>query len=293
MTANSTKIDEKELDGEYLLEWGWDECADSPRDRYDNVGHLYTWSRDCESPDECACGSPEEFVAQELHALFTQEELEGAVREGRLKSLRFNANGGEERLEALYRNCLTGKTDWDEVAGYGQWRDLETLANAISQCAEAPSLLREKGVRLNVYRLEHSGVAYSTNPFNDRWDSGQVGFIWARRDELEEMGYDNDAVVEKMFADEVKTYSAWANGEVYWANLWKNGTCVSSYGNIIGDDELDDAIRMLTTEAENMAEAHATDTTDKANGIDVAELKRVLEEAQAALQNAMRLLEGE
>ena len=31
---------------------------------------------------------------------------------------------------------------------------------------------------LNVYMYDHTGIALSTEPFNDRFDSGQVGYIY-------------------------------------------------------------------------------------------------------------------
>ena len=284
------EIDKKELDDDYLIRWGWDECADSPRDLYDNVGHLYTWTRDCDSPDENAYESPQVFLARELYELFTQEELERAIREGRFNNLRFNTDSGEERLEGLYKNHLTGKTDWDTVNEYEEWKDLEVLVDVIAQCGAASALLRQKGVLMNVYRLEHSGVVYSTSPFNDPWDSGQVGFIWARHDELENLGYENDAVVEKVFAEEVALYSAWADGQTYWARLEKDGDCIDSCDGIIGDEELDDVFKAM----EDKAKQHAADNAAKeAKELDVAALRQALKEVQTALQNAMRLLESE
>lgn len=306
----STKIDEKKLDGGYLIEWGWDEYADSPRDLYDNVGRLYTWVRGYESADANDYEKPQDFIAHELNELFAQEELEQAVREGCFESLRFVTKDGTEFLEALYKNSLTGKTDWNGVDGFNEWFDKNDLVYAIAHYTEATSLLRRKGVLMNVYRLEHSCVAYSTRPFNDPWDSGQVGFIWARRDELEKLGYDNDAIVEKTLAEEVALYSAWADGEAYWVRLTKDGEPVDSCANVIGDDELDDVIKAMEDEAARKAgittkrgddpvpmatgidsapEAHA----DNEKNVDVATLKQALKEAQVALQNAMRLLKDE
>lgn len=297
-----TKIDEKELGNGYLIEWEWDECADSPRDLYSNVGHLYTWARDCESADANDYEGPQGFIAHELNELFTQAELEQAVREGCFGSLRFVTQDGTEVLEALYKNYLTGKTDWCGVDEFNEWSGKDELVCAIAHCAEATVLLRQKGVLMNVYRLEHSGVTYSTRPFNDPWDSGQVGFIWARRDELEKLGYDNDAVVEKVFAEEVALYSAWANGETYWVRLMKDGVPVDSCVNVIGDDELDDAIKAMerqTAIAKEQdddpvpmaAEVDSAPGTGDEKNVDVAALRQAIEQAQVALRNAMRLLE--
>ena len=36
---------------------------------------------------------------------------------------------------------------------------------------------------LPVYMLDHSGISLSTTPFNDPWDSGQIGYIYATRED--------------------------------------------------------------------------------------------------------------
>jgi hypothetical protein len=78
-----------------------------------------------------------------------------------------------------------------------------------------------KAVILPIYRLEHGSVVYSTNDFNDRWDSRQVGFIIAlREDILEEYSCKNITKsicykAENCLCHEVKTYSQWANGDIY------------------------------------------------------------------------------
>lgn len=80
-------------------------------------------------------------------------------------------------------------------------------------------------VILPIYMYEHSGVALSTGndtyPFNDVWDSGQVGYIVAWADEIRKE-YSVKRItkairekVVKLLQSEVKTYSQYLNGEVY------------------------------------------------------------------------------
>lgn len=47
-------------------------------------------------------------------------------------------------------------------------------------------LIKEKGaiVILPLYLYDHSGITMRTHSFNDRWDSGQVGFIYASRKDI-------------------------------------------------------------------------------------------------------------
>ena len=63
-----------------------------------------------------------------------------------------------------------------------------------------------------VYALHHGVSHYSTNDFNDPWDSGVVGVAFCKKQEgLPE----NDDYLRKIIDREVKMYDAWVNGEIY------------------------------------------------------------------------------
>jgi hypothetical protein len=58
-----------------------------------------------------------------------------------------------------------------------------------------------------VYMLDHSGLAFSLSDFNDRWDSGQVGFIVAKEGTEEEF--------MKNAQSELLTYGYYISGDCY------------------------------------------------------------------------------
>ncbi len=234
------KIDEETLDGGYLLEWAYDSDTESPRTMAP-LGHFYCWGQSLISPDDCDYSEPEEWMAAELRENLSQEEMEQAVRDGKIASLRLTAGeDGEEVLEAWYK-LINGDEFWEEVADYNEWRDSEEIAKAIAECGEAPELLAQHGALLTVYRFEHSGTAYSTSPFNDPWDSGAVGLIWISDKELEQEqlgGRPKDEILKRL-SDEVEEYSAWANGECYAVMLSKDDAVIDCLGGLIGDDGLE------------------------------------------------------
>lgn len=87
---------------------------------------------------------------------------------------------------------------------------------------EMQSHIREDSVVvLPVYMYDHSGITISTSPFSCPWDSGQIGFIFARRaDVLKEFNRKRVskkllAEVTKMLQSEVKEYDSFLRGEVY------------------------------------------------------------------------------
>ena len=68
---------------------------------------------------------------------------------------------------------------------------------------------------LNVYLYDHSGLAISTKDFKDPWDSGQIGYIYCRTDEVIGAGYnpetDSDKVVD-ILEKEVQEYDDYLQG---------------------------------------------------------------------------------
>ncbi len=82
-----------------------------------------------------------------------------------------------------------------------------------------------KGYIILPLRLyDHSGISISTctsYPYNDRWDSGQVGFIYITKEKILKE-YSNKIVSKKIrekvtqyLIDEVKIYDQYLRGEIY------------------------------------------------------------------------------
>lgn len=72
-----------------------------------------------------------------------------------------------------------------------------------------------------LYLLDHSGITISTHDFNDRWDSGQIGFVLvSRKDALECFGVKRISTAikkkaEQLLEGEVVTYDQYLRGDVY------------------------------------------------------------------------------
>lgn len=79
----------------------------------------------------------------------------------------------------------------------------------------AQALLQEKYVILPLFLYDHSGISMSTStgyPYNDPWDAGQVGYIYASKAKLKEEGVEDG---EAALRGEVETYDQYLRGEVY------------------------------------------------------------------------------
>ena len=82
---------------------------------------------------------------------------------------------------------------------------------------------------LPLFLLDHSGITMSTKDFNDRWDSGQVGYIFVSKKKVREeysVKRITKAIAEKacsVLEAEVETYDQYLRGDVYGFEIWKLG----------------------------------------------------------------------
>ena len=98
---------------------------------------------------------------------------------------------------------------------FSSWYELE-------QCISK----KHKGVLITpVYMYDHSGLTISVNgdtyPYNDRWDAGQIGFIFTTPQRIREW-YQKKAIssvtlekARKMLLSEVETYDQYLRGDVW------------------------------------------------------------------------------
>ena len=101
--------------------------------------------------------------------------------------------------------CFHGRYnlgDHPQIVDWGQYSSFDEVEKAI---------LRRVGpcVILPMYMLDHSGIMVSTTDFNDKWDSGQIGFVYVSYARLrEEMRWKN------ITKDRIKRAYEWLEAEV-------------------------------------------------------------------------------
>ena len=101
-----------------------------------------------------------------------------------------------------------------------------------------------KLVGLPVYAYVHSGVALSTSPFGDPWDSGQSGFAFAEPKQLaEEFGEDSD--FKEILKSAVDTWSMYLQGDVYVIRVFVDGEDVECIGGFYGLDYAKQEAKLL------------------------------------------------
>lgn len=104
----------------------------------------------------------------------------------------------------------------DEDHGYrrenfNSWKELKKIIEEKEDVA----------VILPLYLYDHSGITMRTYPFEDRWDSGQVGFIFVSKDKVRKefsVTEINDEIldkVKKLLESDVEIYNDFLTGNVY------------------------------------------------------------------------------
>lgn len=161
-----------------------DQDGESPRE-WDNLGHMVCWHRNYNLGDEQPKYGPNEFWRE----MACQIDPTAAYR-----------------IEY-----------WEYLEG-SQRQDAEArIQNIIDQAVKDV-------VILPLYLYDHSGISMSTSysyPYNDRWDAGQVGWIYATREDMLK-GFGGKRITKKMRTEterilrgEVETYDMYLTNDIH------------------------------------------------------------------------------
>ena len=170
---------------EMLLRIVSDECPDNPRD-WDNVGTMVCFHKRRGLGDKHDWHDPQDFL---LTTAFGKD----------------NDQREDERNEAYNNEDETYK-DPEDIP-------LKKLFD----------IVREKYAILPLYLYDHGGITMKTTPFSCRWDRGQVGYIYASKEDVlrnynatEENWHE---VGEEGLRHEVSTYDDYITGAVFGYQL--------------------------------------------------------------------------
>ena len=99
--------------------------------------------------------------------------------------------------------------------------DANSIEEAFDGHLAAKGLIRRDVIWLPVYLYDHSGLALSDTPFGAPWDSGQLGYIYERRDAIgaeyhvQRISRKLEQSVLARLRHTLQLLEYWANGNVY------------------------------------------------------------------------------
>lgn len=99
-------------------------------------------------------------------------------------------------------------------------------------------------IYLPLYLYDHSGITMRTTPFADRWDSGQVGYIYMTPERIIEEKLDTEKCYELM-RSEVAIYDQYISGEIYGYIIKEDGEKVDSLWGLYGREYAEEQARKM------------------------------------------------
>lgn len=142
------------------------------------------------------------------------------------------------------------RTSWDNLGVINCFHKRYKLGEA-HNFSEPQELIdwieanQDKIYYLPLYMYEHGNITISATPFQCRFDSGQIGFIYITKELAEAEGikkpYD-------LLAHEIKVYDHYLRGETYGAMILdQSGEVIESQFGYLGDTDevINEAKRMI------------------------------------------------
>jgi len=210
----------KAEEGNVVLEVHYDPYPENPRVDLDDdpMVKVIGWHSKYTIGDEHDYQTPADFMQALVH------EVAGDKLRKLMEEI-WTIQPGKEGWQVLCREDVEGTYD-DKPTALREMADMmeDWYDDPFLTLEEFYELVSDEVVIKPVYIYDHSGVALSTRPFNDPWDSGQVGFVYAyKKDLIEHPGYIERA--EEMLDNAVEVFSQYLNGEVYGYKLIRVTSC--------------------------------------------------------------------
>lgn len=209
----------------YTLKIEQEEYPFDPRQEYDHLGTMLCWHNRYSLGDEAKPPRLGDWLADMLCILRIEYKYD----------------------DTQFRPITADMSNWvADVDGYAYGDFLTDLRNEDSAAIEeAWARIYDSGklLVLPLYLYDHGGITMRTTSFNDPWDSGQVGFIYVKTDDVkQEWGWkrltkQRREHIETILKGEVEEYDAYLTGDVwYWVIEDTDGDYFDSCGGYYGYD---------------------------------------------------------
>ena len=161
----------------------------------------------------------------------------------------------DKEILNIYQDCseIDNPRDWDNLGTmicshkrYNLGDKHNFNFDNHSNWSEAEIAIKKEyktAIILPLFLFDHSGLTISTTPFNNRWDSGQVGFVIISKEKLRKE-YNVKCInqklidrVTKYLINEVETYDQYITGYVFRFEVTDlDGEHIDSCGGFFGTE---------------------------------------------------------
>ena len=229
----------------YRLKIERDDIPPNPRTDYDNFGKIVCWHSRHKLGDEHKFEDSAEFLKELIRKTLSADDVIDFVKKGGCNSvkLQYDRKAREWVLSSnnnVFEKWFTEYTFFPKtLKGSDMVKEciLECLPdNALKELADRNNII------LPVYLYDHSGITIScshTYPYNDRWDAGQVGWIYASYEDVEKtygvLNAESIDTAKQTLIGEISTYDDYICGNAYGYIIEKDGVEVENCWGYLGD----------------------------------------------------------
>jgi hypothetical protein len=183
-------------------------------------------------------------------------------------------------IEIMPHEVPESPREWDNLGTMATFHSRYDLGDKVDFKSEqfdswdemANYIEKEKGavVILPVYLYDHSGLRMSTGDFHDRWDSGQVGYIYVTKEDIvRKYGKDTPENREKarnVLKREIETYDQYLTGDVWGYKVTdpKGEELDSVWGYYGQESAIDEAKSVVNYDMQRQPPAFQMETTGEA-----------------------------
>jgi len=173
--------------GHYTLRIVYDEYAPDPRVDRDNFGKMACWHSGYNLGGRHDHSNPDAFLTTLVSDTIPDRDVIAYVKDGKADDLKLEYNKSSREWDLSSYDDHFKK--WYRIGNYPAPLDMENayLADNIRENMAMPelmSLAERANLILPLYLLDHSGITISTRDFNDRWDSGQIGWTYVSNEDI-------------------------------------------------------------------------------------------------------------
>lgn len=229
----------------YTLKVEVDSMPLDPRKEYDNFGKMICWHRNYSFGDEHDFKDGTEFLEELVRKSLSADEIIDFVKKGGSNEVSLKYDRSQK--EWVLSSCNNAFERWYTEYTFSPKTLIgsDMVKKCILECLpdkDLKKLADRNNVILPLYIYDHSGVTMScefTYPYNDRWDSSMVGWIYTSYEDIQKKyGSINPETLEKAkntLIAETKLYDSYLQGDCYGYVIEKDGVEIDSCWGFTGD----------------------------------------------------------
>ena len=196
--SNNTAFRWQDDDSTYALQVCRDDTPQNPREDQENLATMACWHSKYSLGDKVEEKTQEEFWRRLVRHNVPEDDIFKAAADGKLGGIRIAENkekpGTYDIYETCYLTCyLAGLQTSKEAEEYLEHSEIERayvpgyLLDDLT-VGDCQTLLEPYAEWMSLWLYDHSGLTMScgarTGQYDDRWDSGQVGWIILTKEQV-------------------------------------------------------------------------------------------------------------